>query len=107
MSSNACTRRNTHSPAMITSLRIAASLAVPLALGCAPADVCQEIEGCGGDIVGSVDRTGDGIPESRWLIGGACTNEVFVPPQNASLIEQPPPIQGQPPPEPTHANWCS
>jgi hypothetical protein len=84
-----------------------ALLTVPVAMSCAPADVCQEIAACGGDVVGTTDADGDGVYQARWLIGGTCMNEVFSPPLNASLIEQPPPIQGQPPPEPTHANWCS
>lgn len=84
-----------------------AALALSLLGGCAAEEVCAALPKCGGDIVGSVDADGDGFAETRWVIGGACTNQVFVPPLNASLVNQSPPVQGVPPPEPAHSNWCS
>ena len=82
-----------------------ALLAVALS-GCAAEEVCAPLTRCGGDIVGTGDSDGDGVNDTRWVVGGACTNQVFVAPFNATLINQSPPVQGQPPPENAHAPWC-
>jgi hypothetical protein len=84
-----------------------AVLTLAFVVGCANPEVCPALGTCGGDLAGSVDHDADGAADSRWIIGGACLNEVFVSSPNASLINQPPPVQGKPPPEQTHANWCS
>ena len=85
---------------------IAVALCAAWLTGCAAEAVCAPLTRCGGDIVGMTDTDGDGVNDSQWMIGGACTNQVFVPPLNASLINQSPPVQGQPPPENAHAPWC-
>jgi hypothetical protein len=96
---------------MHTRFRFAAPLflALPLMAACEPSDVCTELGACGGELVSASDddSDSDGVPESSWAVSGTCTNEVFTSPQNASLINQPPPLQGTPPPEPAFANWCS
>ncbi len=83
------------------------AVALTLAAGCANPEVCPELGSCAGDFVGGDDHDGDGYADARWVIGGSCMNDVWVAPQNASLINQPPPVQGEPPPEQTAANWCS
>lgn len=81
--------------------------ALPLTLGCAPADKCPVGTGCGGDLVGTNDSDGDGFPDKTWTISGSCLNEVVVVPQNATLINAAVTVDGQPPPEAELNHWCS
>ena len=95
---------------MDTRYAIATWFAAALFLaGCEPKDTCTELGNCGGELVGASDddSDSDGIVEAHYSVNGTCMGEVFNAPQNASLVNQPPPLQGQPPPEPAAANWCS
>ena len=74
---------------------------------CRTPEVCEKLGTCGGDVVGSVDHNGDGIPDRVWDIAGSCTNQVSADPPNTSLINQPTTPAGQRPPQPEYVNWCS
>jgi hypothetical protein len=74
---------------------------------CRAPEVCEKLGTCGGDVVGSVDHDGNGIPDKTWDIAGSCTNQVSGDPPNNSLIGQPTTPAGQRPPQPEYVNWCS
>ncbi len=86
----------------------AATLALfSFGFGCAPEDKCPPATACGGDIVGATDNDGDGFADKTWTISGSCLNDIVAVPQNATLLNQSPSVDGQPPPEPEHNHWCS
>jgi len=73
---------------------------------CAPDVTCDEVFTGGGDVVGSTDYDADGQPESIWVVTDPCENPVHAPPRQDSLINQPPHLSGEPPPEPSSGDWC-
>jgi hypothetical protein len=87
----------------------AALLGLP---GCAIDEHCEALGDCGGRVLsnGATDfYLADGNVDTQWwaFAGNECQDPMNTPPANATLLNQPPHLSNENPPERTSADWCS
>lgn len=71
-----------------------------VAVGCANEDRCTPLDNCASDLILP------GATETTWYAVETCKNQVFMPPQNLSLLNQPAQVAGERPPEVSTSDWC-
>ena len=78
--------------------------------GCKPKPFCEPLGACGGDLLaGATDFVKkDGLKDRSWTVvaGGACQDQLQLPPSPVSLLRQPPAVANQRPPDNVTADWC-
>lgn len=87
----------------------AALLGLP---GCAIDEHCEALGDCGGRVLssGATDfYLADGQVDTQWwaFAGDECQDPMHTPPTNSTLLNQPPHLSNESPPERTSADWCS
>lgn len=78
----------------------ALALATASMTACQTPEVCPDLGQCGGDLMG-------GKQTRVFEIKQSCLNDVAANPTVPSLVHQPPPLAGEPPPRRTQVNFCS
>jgi hypothetical protein len=84
------------------------SLTIVSLSGCKNKQFCEPLGACGGDLLGNVGMTADGLVDRSWTVvgEGACQDQLQLPPVAVSLARQPPPVANQRPPDNATADWC-
>jgi hypothetical protein len=80
-------------------------------LGCVE-DHCPPLSECGGSVLsnGALDfYQADGLVDTEWWSygGDECQDPLYTPPTEATLLNQPPHLSNEAPPERTSTDWCS
>jgi hypothetical protein len=87
------------------------SLSIVGLTGCKTKPFCEPLAACGGNVLDDKATdfvNGDGLVDRTWTViaGGACQDQLQVPPAPVSLLRQPPPFANQRPPDNVTADWC-
>jgi hypothetical protein len=86
------------------------SFAIVAVSGCKNPPFCEPLGACGGDVLaGAKDfYLNDGLIDRSWAViaGGACQDQLQLPPLPVSLVRQPPVVANQRPPDNVTADWC-
>jgi hypothetical protein len=80
-------------------------------LGCVE-DNCEALSECGGSVLSNSASDfylADGQVDTQWwaYAGDECQDPMFTPPAQATLLNQPPHLSNEAPPERSSADWCS
>lgn len=77
--------------------------------GCTTAPYCEPLGKCGGDLMAGATNNQIGEPENEWVATGpdSCTDQIQLPPNPVSLLQQPARTAGAKGIGAATVDWCS